>query len=85
MKVKLVDMGTSGLMDWVNTGSRKTRPMRLGRAWKIINSRSGTEAADRFARACDRPKAELKENFWLGCDEPRAIRHKRLAKEVIGF
>jgi len=39
--MKLNELGTTGLMDYVNDGPAKTRPLRLGKARKVIAGRFG--------------------------------------------
>ena len=40
-RTKLNDLGTTGLIDYVNTGSARTRGMRYGKACKVLFKRNG--------------------------------------------
>ena len=47
-KIKLTDMGTTGLEQWVNGATRKTFRLRFGMAKKIIQKRYGPRGREAF-------------------------------------
>jgi len=54
-RIKLADMGTTGLVQYVISGSRRMRGARRGQATKIIAARFGRwEAIDAFRKAVNR-------------------------------
>ena len=51
-KIKIADMGTTGLIQWAITGNRRMMGARIGRAKKIISLRFGTwKAVNAFNKA----------------------------------
>ena len=47
-KVKITEMGTTGLEQWVRAASRKTFKLRFGKAKKIIQNRYGLRGREAF-------------------------------------
>lgn len=51
-KMKLADMGTTGLVEWVVSGNPRMRGARMGKAVKVIAARVGRwEAVNAFRKA----------------------------------
>jgi hypothetical protein len=51
-KMKIADMGTTGLIEWAIAGNRRMMGARIGRAKKIIARRTGTwKAVNAFNKA----------------------------------
>ena len=54
-QIKIADMGTTGLVNWVITGSRRMRGARLGTAKKIIAARTQRwESVNAFCKCVNR-------------------------------
>lgn len=54
-KIKIADMGTTGLVQWVISGDRRMRGARLGRAKKIIADRTKRwDAVNAFCKCVNR-------------------------------
>mgnify|MGYP001220236198 CR=1 FL=1 len=49
-QVKLAEMGTTGLEQWVRAASRKTFRLRFGKAKAIIQKRYGLRGREAFDR-----------------------------------